>query len=215
MSRPAGVRNHDFEQKRTELVRKLTDHALESDLRRPALRQFAQAVGASEPTLRHYFGDRNGVVVAVLEEIGRRAQPVWNAVSMGATDIPTAMEEYFRLSTAGMRHGGFVRAHAFGIVEGCADLELAKAYQTIVLRPALLSLTVKLSRTKGGDGDPNERLAAALMMFAPLLAIGLHQDMLGGREIEPMDREAIYLLLERYLVQGILAPVPGSGNESQ
>ena len=79
MPRPAGVRNHNFEAKRTALLETLTEFALQDDLRRPSLRQFALAAGASEPTLRHYFRDRQGVVIAILVRIDyetRREDPV-------------------------------------------------------------------------------------------------------------------------------------------
>ena len=43
MPRPAGVRNHDFEAKKTALLDTLSEFALNDDLRRPSLRQFAIA----------------------------------------------------------------------------------------------------------------------------------------------------------------------------
>ncbi|MEO0786583.1 MAG: hypothetical protein AAFY10_12875, partial [Pseudomonadota bacterium] len=88
MPRPAGVRNRDFADKRASLLATLTDFALNSDLRRPSLRQFAIAAEASEPTLRHYFQDRQGVVVAILECIGERGQALWNMIATPASDGP-------------------------------------------------------------------------------------------------------------------------------
>ena len=205
MPRPAGVRNHDFEQKRADLVRRLTDYALSSDLRRPALRQFAQALGTSEPTLRHYFGDRSGVVLAVLEEIGQRGQVTWNAVSTPASDLATAIEEYFRLSAAGIQHGGYVRAHAFGIIEGLADEELGQAYLRLVLGPALKAISVKLGRTPGGLPDPDQQGAAAMALFAPLLGLSIHQNLLGGDTSEPIDVTRMLELTQRLLTHGLLA----------
>lgn len=76
MPRPAGARNHDFDEKRAALLDALTDFALSADLRRPSLRQFAQAMNASEPTLRHYFGDRQGLIIEILENIGRKGAPL-------------------------------------------------------------------------------------------------------------------------------------------
>ena len=69
MPRPAGVRNHDFESKRTALLDTLTQFALEDNMQRPSLRQFAIAARASEPTLRHYFRDRQGLIIAILQYI--------------------------------------------------------------------------------------------------------------------------------------------------
>ena len=69
MSRPAGARNHDFCEKRTALLDTLTDFALAAALTRPSLRQIAIAANQSEPTLRHYFGDRQGLVLEIIENI--------------------------------------------------------------------------------------------------------------------------------------------------
>jgi len=205
MPRPAGVRNHDFEKKRADLVRRLTDYALSSDLRRPALRQFAQALDTSEPTLRHYFGDRSGVILAVLEEIGQRGQVTWNAVATPAKDLKTAIEEYFRLSGAGIQHGGYVRAHAFGIIEGLADEELGQAYLRLVLGPALKAIAVKLARTEGGVDTVEQQAAAAMALFAPLLGLSIHQNLLGGETSEPLNVPRMLELTERILTHGLLA----------
>ena len=144
MPRPVGVRNKDFVEKRQALLDTLTQFALNADLRRPSLRQFAIAADASEPTLRHYFTDREGVVVAVLENIGRIGGPLWATIATPASDPATAITEYFRVSEAGMRHGGFIRAHAFGLIEGVANEAAGHAYLTYVLEPALSAIAEKL-----------------------------------------------------------------------
>lgn len=199
MPRPAGVRNHDFAEKKADLIARLCDHALNSDLRRPALRQFAQAVGASEPTLRHYFGDRSGLIVAILEEIGARGAALWELVSQPSASVPAAVEEYYRLSEAGMRHGGFVRAHAFGIIEGVADPAAAAAYRRCVLNPSLDALRRKLAATPGAPAREEALEAAALALFTPLLGISLVQDLLGGARDNPTDRSVLLRELQGLL----------------
>ena len=189
MPRPVGVRNKDFVEKRQALLGKLTDFALSSDLRRPSLRQFAIAAGASEPTLRHYFGDRQGVVLAVLEEIGARGDPLWSTIASPASDQATAIVEYFRISEAGMRHGGFVRAHAFGIIEGVADEKAGAAYLEFVLEPALKAVSEKLRNTPGASSDGSALKAAAFAALSPMLVLSLHQDLLGGNTTDPISAE--------------------------
>lgn len=189
MPRPAGVRNHDFEEKRTALLETLTEFALTDDLRRPSLRQFAIAAGASEPTLRHYFGDRQGLVIAILEHINQRAQPLWSIVATGASDPEAAVEEYFRVTKAGMEHGGFARAHAFGIIEGLADTKVGDAYLKLVLDPALATVSDKLAATPGGPKSPENGRVAGFMILAPLLVMTLHQELLGGGDESPIDQD--------------------------
>ncbi len=205
MARPAGARNHDFEDKRAFLLDTLTDFALNADLRRPSLRQFAIAASASEPTLRHYFGDRQGVVIAILCNISSRGRPLWDTISTPAVDVSAAIAEYLRVSEAGMRHGGFVRAHAFGLIEGLADEIVAKAYLEQVLEPALQAVMAKLDATPGAPKDQPGRRALALAMFAPLLVMSIHQDLLGGADATPLDVTAVAERLQLWLSSGVSA----------
>jgi AcrR family transcriptional regulator len=205
MPRPAGARNHDFDLKRAALLDALTDFALSADLRRPSLRQFALAVHQSEPTLRHYFTDRQGLVIEILENIGRRATPLWAMVAMPAADQATALEEYFRISEAGMRVGGFIRAHAFGLIEGLADELAGKAYLEKVLEPALKSVSDKLRATPGGPKTEASLRAAALATLSPMLVMSLHQELLGGAESAPIDIGETMTSLRGWLSKGLSA----------
>ncbi len=203
MPRPAGVRNHNFEAKRSALLDALSEYALGDDLRRPSLRQFALAAHASEPTLRHYFRDRQGVVIAILEHINARAHPLWDVIKTGASDTATAVAEYFRVTEAGLSHGGFARAHAFGLIEGMADEKVGQAYLEFLLDPALEAVSQKLNVTPGPPASETERKAAAFMMLSPILVMTLHQQLLGGREASPVDTTGFMKLMQTWLASGL------------
>jgi len=203
MPRPAGVRNHDFEAKRTALLNTLSEFALNDDLRRPSLRQFAIAAKASEPTLRHYFKDRQGLVIAILRHIHDRAIPLWDVISTGAPNTATAVEEYFRVTEAGLTHGGFARAHAFGIIEGMADEKVGQAYLEYVLDPALEAVSSKMDATPGKPETLEERRASAFMMLSPILVMTLHQQLLGGKEASPVNTESFLKLMQSWLARGL------------
>lgn len=203
MPRPAGVRNHNFAAKRTALLETLTEFALSDDLRRPSLRQFALAAQASEPTLRHYFRDRQGVVIAILAHIHARAIPLWDVIKTGAPDTATAVTEYFRVTEAGLTHGGFARAHAFGIIEGMADETVGQAYLEYLLDPALEAVSLKMKATPGRPESAMERRASAFMMLSPILVMTLHQQLLGGREASPIDTDAFMKLMQSWLASGL------------
>ena len=203
MPRPAGVRNHNFEAKRTALLDALTEFALRDDLRRPSLRQFALAAQASEPTLRHYFKDRQGVVIAILEHIHTRALPLWDVIKTGAPDTATAVEEYFRVTEAGLTHGGFARAHAFGIIEGMADEAVGQAYLEYLLDPALEAVSEKMAATPGRPETEVERRASAFMMLSPILVMTLHQQLLGGAEASPIDNDGFMKMMQSWLASGL------------
>ncbi|MEL7480474.1 MAG: TetR/AcrR family transcriptional regulator [Pseudomonadota bacterium] len=199
MPRQAGRRNKDFAQKRQELIRSLTEFALAADLRRPSLREFALGVGVTEPTLRHYFTDRQGTVLAILEEMSRRGQSIWEAVATASPDGRQALEQYFLMSRMGMRHGGFVRTHAFGLIEGLADKDVGRAYVHLILEPSLQSLMSKLRLSAGKPLAEPELRALALAVFSPLLLMSLHQDLLGGRDIAPLDGDDLTRALTAFL----------------
>ena len=187
MPRPAGVRNHDFESKRTALLDTLTQFALEDNMQRPSLRQFAIAARASEPTLRHYFRDRQGLIIAILQYISLKARDHWDTVAVGASDTPTAVQDYFRETHLGFMQGGFARAHAFGIIEGMADETVGHAYLEYLLEPALDAVSLKLDATPGGPIDKTEQRVAAFMLLSPVLVMTLHQKLLGGEGRSPMN----------------------------
>ncbi|MEM6534807.1 MAG: hypothetical protein AAGA24_06975 [Pseudomonadota bacterium] len=203
MPRPVGVRNRDFEEKRAALVDTLTDFALTMERRNPSLRQFAIAASASEPTLRHYFGDRRGVILAILENLNKRAQPIWNAVRTPAKDPETAIEEYFRITRVGMMHGGFAEGHAFGIVEGIADEVIGEAYLEYILNPALEVVSQKLGDTPGADMSGKDGMAAAFLVLAPMLVMTLHQHLLGGDDKYPIDAERFLSTVNHLIVTGM------------
>ncbi|MEM1390781.1 MAG: TetR/AcrR family transcriptional regulator [Pseudomonadota bacterium] len=207
MPRPAGVRNHDFEEKRFALLDQLTDFALNDDLRRPSLRQFAIAAGASEPTLRHYFSDRQGVVIAILNHIHDRGVALWDVIKTPSQDAASAVEEYFRVTQAGLTHGGFARAHAFGLIEGMADEVVGQAYLKALLDPALKAVQEKLEATAGDIYLGESGRAAAFMMLAPILVMTLHQQLLGGAESSPIEPDSFLNQIQNWLVSGL----PGKG----
>jgi AcrR family transcriptional regulator len=190
MPRPAGSRNADYDAKRAALVAALTDLTLSTPALRPSLRHWALACGVTEPTLKHYFGDREGVAVAILEEIGARSRRLIEAVAKPAPDLERAVDTYIALSKIGLKNGVFARAHCFGIVEGVAHPDVGRAYLTHLLEPSLAALEARLAPFHAHDASSAR--AAALALFAPMLLAVVHQQALGGDTTAPMDVDAIF-----------------------
>jgi AcrR family transcriptional regulator len=179
--RPKGTRSPDYLSKRADLAEKLAQHALAGDLRRMSLREMTLVAGVSEPTLRHYFGDREGVVRAVIEQIGARGAPFWDYVKETDLGLEASIRAYLDLSRAGMEHGGFVKAHAFGLIEGVGHPTPGEAYRRSVLDPSIEALARRLdAHVARGEMRPCDTRAAAAFLFAPLLSMTLHQQLLGG-----------------------------------
>lgn len=203
MARPAGVRNHDFEHKRDALVDALTRFAITAELRRPSLRQFAKAVDTSEPTLRHYFKDRKGVVVAILAHMGKIGRSIRDSIAAPSDSISSAVKDYYLIATPGPQFELYMRAHAFGLIEGIADDTAGKAYLKHMLEPALTTITEKLSATPGTPKSALELRAAAFAILSPLILVGIHQTLLGGAEEAPIDSRATIGLLQTWLGEAI------------
>jgi AcrR family transcriptional regulator len=192
MPRPLGRRNPDYEDKRERLAQELTDFVLRSDLTRASFRQLAQAGGVAEPTLRHYFSDREGVAEELLRVLGERARPFIQAVCAPTPSLASAISSYVALSKAGVALGGFARAHMFGLLEGVANDGVGKRYLDTLLEPSLGALESRLLAHLPPETDPLRVRAAALMIFAPMLLAVIHQTLLGGAEAAPMDLDALF-----------------------
>jgi AcrR family transcriptional regulator len=205
MPRPLGRRNPDYEEKRERLAQDLADFVLRSELKRTSFRQMAHAGAVAEPTLRHYFGDREGVASEILRVLADRAAPFLAAVAEPGPDLATALSGYVAASQAGVAHGGFARAHMFGILEGVADETVGQAYLTRLLEPSLAALETRLSSHLDETLNGIELRAAALMIFAPMLLAVIHQKLLGGEQSAPMDLDALFQALGE-LAQKSLKP---------
>jgi AcrR family transcriptional regulator len=212
MPRPAGVRNHDFDEKRAALLGKLTDFALSAALTRPSLRQFAIAANQSEPTLRHYFGDRQGMVIEIISELAARAEPNWQALSQPSMSPAAAVEEFLNHADAATIQERFTRAHAFGMIEGMADGVVGRIYLEMMLEPVLKIFSNKLKATPGGPQGESALRASSLLATAPLFMLGMHQFLLGGSTTVPIDMEETLAKLRDLLSKAFGLQIGQSSN---
>jgi AcrR family transcriptional regulator len=203
MPRPLGRRNPDYEEKRERLAQDLADFVLRSELKRTSFRQLAHAGSVAEPTLRHYFGDREGVAAELLRVLADRAAPFIEAVAEPGPDMRSAITGYVAASQAGVAHGGFARAHMFGLLEGVAHEEVGQAYLTELLEPSLAALEKRLAAHLDGRLNAVELRAAALMIFSPMLLAVIHQKLLGGEEAAPMDLDRLFTALGELAQKGL------------
>jgi len=203
MARTPGARNYNFDAKRGALIDSAIELALQGEISRPSLRQFAISAETSEPTLRHYFSDRKGLVVAIMEEIGERTRPLWNDLAEPAESVDEAVKACFRHALTRITDGQFVRMHAFGLIEGVADPDAGQAYLKFILEPSLDCVRLKLAATPGASGDPAELQTAALAIFSPVIMFCLHQHLLGGRMVAPLDGQTTVMQLSEWLAGAI------------
>ena len=211
MARPAGVRNQDFEQKKQALTDKLLNYVLSDGVDRPSFRQLAIAAETSEPTLRHYFKDRTGLIVHLLNYINKRSEPMREALRQPQDNLDDAVKGYFAQMKALTKSDAYVRVHAFGIREAMADEEIQKFYLQKFLSSGIDSVAERLVRSKGGPSSYDEaRHAAILIVSASLLRV-VHQEVLRGKVHKPLDSDAYFERVSGWLLDGLRPRSADSG----
>lgn len=201
MGRPAGRKNADHAEKRAELCRSLVPHLL-TDGRPTSLRELARQAGVSVPTLRHYFGDRDGVVAAVMERSHVDFQPMLRGFSVSDQPVRQSLKHYLQLLLMGWKMGDLSKLITGSLVVGLEGRHTGHAAVDHVLEPTLQTLEKRLAtHVERGElrADLDVR-AGALMILSPLLLGLWHQEGLDGVQCRPLDLEA---LIER-VVDGFL-----------
>lgn len=194
MGRPTGHRNADFEQTRKTLLESLHRRLVQPDGARASVRELAAAAGVSVPTLRHYFGDREGIVRALLEDVHRHGEPYLLMVATGPlSDLRSSIAWFLRYLDEGFLHG-VAELHALGLGAGLRDDTLGPLYLEELVEPTLKAVEARLARhLAAGHLRPCDLRAAALSLVAPALFANLHQRALGGAATRPLS---LALLIE-------------------
>lgn len=186
MPRAKGVKNADYEAKRRELLDRMLPRFARLDQERPSLRQLAAAAEVTAPTLQHYFGDRTGVVAAMLQEYRRRGETRLGLVAQANGDFAGSMRDFARGLVMGMQAGAAVRlgdVMAASLCEGLGDPQVSPLALSYIIDPAVDALVARLEQHAArGEMIQADLRAAALMLLSPLLLAVLHQDQMNGRE---------------------------------
>ncbi|MCC6809120.1 MAG: TetR/AcrR family transcriptional regulator [Deltaproteobacteria bacterium] len=163
-------------------------HVLQAGGKAQSWRELAKAAAVDPTTLRHYFGDRRGLVRAVyesLQPIGRMRRDLALALlEKPAKDaFATLLKQV--ASAWPMVLGGM---HALGFSEGFADADLGQAYVALVLEPTLVTFEEMLAHYAGkGELSVPDMRVAALALAAPVLLGLFHQHQLSGSRCRPLD----------------------------
>jgi AcrR family transcriptional regulator len=195
VARTRGSRNADYDEARLALARKARARVMEPDGLRASLRELAVAAESSVATLRHYFGDREGLLTAVMESQHIDAAP---HLAMASTPIPgdvrASLTAYLqRLSEAWFEYGvGVIQASS--LASGLSSRALGPAYVNHVLEPLLGTVETLLRRHVDlGDLAPLDERHAALQLLSPVVLALFHQDSLSGNTCRPLDLEAFFV----------------------
>ncbi len=189
MTRPAGSRNLRYDERRTELARRLRQRLAAPG--RAGLRELAECAGVTVPTLKHYFGDRDGVVKGVLEAHSAFSGPHMQALRQPSGSFGKSIVEACAYIDLGLAIPVVTELHIVGLIEGVAHEECGPYYLGTMLEPILQAVEVRLSaHIARGEMRAADLRAAALQLVAPIYLAHLHQRLLGGAQLRPLDSTA-------------------------
>jgi len=151
----------------------------------------ARAAEVSVPTLRHYFGDRQGAVLAALEAAHEDSEELLEALSEpGPHALRASLHLWATRVIDGFRLYGGGDLFAGGLAQGLHDRDVGPAFVQHMLEPSL-SVAERLltrHRDRGELALTDEQIrGAALSLLAPLVLAWLHQDPLNGQTGFPLD----------------------------
>lgn len=210
MPRTKGSRNAGYDDQRLALARKVAA-ALRTDAGiHASLRELAGAAGTSVATLRHYFGDRDGLLRGVMESLRVDAAPYLARSAMPvAGDVRASLLHFLKgLSGAWVRHA-VGPMYASTLALGLGNASVGPSFVSHVLEP-LLQTGESLLRQhqERGELDVPDVRYAALSLLSPVVLALLHQDSLQGTACRPLNVPAmVELHVETFL--RVFAPPPG------
>lgn len=191
MSRTAGARNADFEQRRNALIDKARIRLSAQDGDAPSFRELALAAGVSVATLRHYFGSREALIKAVftlaLQGAGKHLDRT-RQTETHKDELQPVLEAFLSRLVQGWTSGHVGTLHRIGLAEGLRSPATGVDYLSDVLEPTLQALEARL-RTYIAQGVIIEcdTRHAGLMLLSPIILALLHQHDLGGTRCRPLD----------------------------
>lgn len=191
MSRPAGKKNADFDAKASAQLERLSGAWLRLGPG-ASLRELAADADLSPNNVRHYFGDRDELVAAMLAHLRAQGQPYMALASeAGAGDAEEVLRQFLRGILVAWRRFGVGRMHGVTLAEGLAGGPRGPAYVAEILEPTLVTLETLLGRlVEDGRLPTLDPRVAGLALLGPVVLALLHQDNLGGVACRPLDVEA-------------------------
>jgi AcrR family transcriptional regulator len=192
MARTKGARNADYQESRLQLARMVRVGLVADGGMRKSLRQLAAAAGTSVATLKHYFGDRDGLVEAVMESVRIDGAPYMaRASNPGTADVRESLKSLLLSLTVAWRRFQVGAMHGAMLAEGLAQEKLGPFYVTLLLEPMLQMGEQMLQRhIDAGRLAKCEVRQAALLLLSPAVMALLHQDNLSGAGCRPLNLEA-------------------------
>ena len=213
MARPAGVRTQNYQAKRAALVEAAASFVLQEDVLLPSFRQIAIATETSEPTLKHYFKSRSGLVIAIIEHLNRMSEPMRAHLRRSFPSIGEALRDYQALAQRVSRDTRFMRGHIFGLRESLVDNDVFAAYVRNLVEPGVAAFAERIVRSPGGPVNYSTARTAASMIFANVLFVGARDHLLGNDDPGANSLDLSYQLMTNWLLNGMIDDPEGVSRE--
>ncbi|AXC48402.1 TetR/AcrR family transcriptional regulator [Paracoccus suum] len=190
MVRAKGSRNTGYDERRAELLECLRHRIRQPGASNPTLRELSIACGCSVSTLKHYFGRRQDIVLAIFEDTHARARRHLERVREPTGPLDQSIRDAVHEAWMVLSDLGAARTLGIGLSEGLGHAALGPGYLNDVFDPYIRALCDRLAThiLRGEMRDVEPRMAA-LALASPLLLAALHQEHLDGARVWPLDRE--------------------------
>ena len=186
MSRTHGAQNQNYELKRIALLEQIELRLiLEQTI---SFREMAVVAQVSVPTLRHYFKNRDGVIIAYLAWKRGLGETHLQQAAAATGTFATSVHALLQYSLYGFQHQRVIDIHVVGLSQGLTNPLLGPAYLQSILEPSLAAVETRLAThiSRGEMRNVDVRVAA-LALIAPLILAALHQMELGGEKLRCLD----------------------------
>lgn len=204
MARTKGARNANYEERRRDLARRALEAFIDDNGTPRSFRAIARALETDPSTLRHYFGDADGLFRATFETLYEDARAFADDVRALLDQPPeVALLGAAQSLVEGWRIGVGHICHV-AMVAGLASPVRGPIAVDTFFEP-IYRLTEELVSAYADRGalivdDPRE---VSWTLISPVLMALVHQDSLGGGAQHPMDIDAFCERHVRRVVGGI------------
>lgn len=190
MARPSGSRDRQFDERRVALITLARRHLAQPSGRNASWRELATACAVSPSTLAHYFGDRETLVAAILENARKEGDVYLEMAAQPAGRFAESIRQLVGLLGQGLDRG-VTTLQVIGLTEGLASSSSARAYLGYHLEPVLQSICRRLALHQArGEMRHTDARYAAIALLSPMVIIRLHQSELGGAIDYPLQMPA-------------------------
>lgn len=187
MARPTGSRDKKFEERRRTLLGRARQHLSGATGRNASWRDLAAESGVSTSTLAHYFGNRQNLIEAILENARQEGEAYLAMAAHASAPFEQSVRDLVGMMGQGLDRG-VLSLQVIGLTEGLGNHNSAQAYLGHHLEPILTAIRTRLdTHVLRKEMRSVETRFAAIGLLAPMVIARLHQAELGGSTTYPMS----------------------------